>query len=574
MKRLQIQDIQLSPTQVVTTIRYSESHPEEALFPMAHSEQFPKRLECGQVPESFCRQLTQRGFGSFTKSQGYSSKNDLTRVNSSQISLHSSFFCGFQEIKFQQMFSSADLSIKFPGRMPNELVKEQQPTPTGGLFGSTAEENLIDKKARRKRFLDYLMPRSRRISTGSPFVLGMAFAKPLLKWRLMAEGHSSYLSSDDQRLTFKQAFRRWSEVAPIDFEEDLTSDMMEIDIKLGFGTGRHFGCPQPFDGNGQELAHTVEPGEIHFDDDDLFSTSSSDHGISLLKVAVHEIGHVLGLPHLLRPGSVMHPFYLHVGDSVELSLHDRRAIQQLYGVCEGPFDTIFDWVWKERNQHGELVSRFNTYFFRKSWYWMYENRNNRTRYGDPHRVSSGWRGIPSEGIDAFVHVWTHYEDTKYFFKGTQYWRYNWETDESYIEDPLGNHYPRTISQGFPGITGPIDTAFFDRHDHCIYFFRGALVTAFNITSNKKVAGYSKRIIDVFPATHPEDHPIMNLDAAYYSYSHQALFLFKGLNFWRVAGTRDRMKDPSLSHNALLPHHRVTEQWFDICDVHMSMLAKK
>lgn len=61
--------------------------------------------------------------------------------------------------------------------------------------------------------------------------------------------------------------------------------------------------------------------------------------------------------------------------------------------------------------------RFSTYFFRKSWYWLYENRNNRTRYGDPSRIQAGWRGIPTQGIDAFIHVWTWRRDERYFFKG-------------------------------------------------------------------------------------------------------------------------------------------------------------
>ncbi|MGH0138980.1 UNVERIFIED_CONTAM: hypothetical protein FKN15_025378 [Acipenser sinensis] len=135
-----------------------------------------------------------------------------------------------------------------------------------------------------------------------------------------------------------------------------------------------------------------------------------------IQVAVHEIGHVLGLPHLLRPGSVMHPYYSPTGSTVELDSEDRRAIQQLYGVCEGPFDTVFDWVWRKTNQQGEPVIHFNTYFFRKGWYWLYENRNNRSRSRDPRGVRSGWQGIPVESIDAFIHVWTRYCNAAYFFK--------------------------------------------------------------------------------------------------------------------------------------------------------------
>lgn len=64
-----------------------------------------------------------------------------------------------------------------------------------------------------------------------------------------------------------------------------------------------------------------------------------------------------------------------------------------------------------------MTLRFSTYFFRHSWYWLYENRNNRTRYGDPILILTGWHGVPAQNIDAFVHIWTWERDERYFFKG-------------------------------------------------------------------------------------------------------------------------------------------------------------
>lgn len=87
------------------------------------------------------------------------------------------------------------------------------------------------------------------------------------------------------------------------------------------------------------------------------------------------------------------------------------------GGCKGRFSTVFDWVRKEKTPYGEVVIRFNTYFMRDGWYWLYENRNNRTRYGDPVALQIGWRGIPTGGVDAYVHVWSRKRDDVYFFKG-------------------------------------------------------------------------------------------------------------------------------------------------------------
>ncbi|GCC17862.1 hypothetical protein chiPu_0017707 [Chiloscyllium punctatum] len=430
---------------------------------------------------------------------------------------------------------------------------------------------------RTKRFSHHLLlhrlkARGRRREVADGNVSGLVFRKRSLKWRLLREGYSSQLTVLEQRAAIHLAFRLWSEVTPIDFEEDLSSPVSLLDITLAFGTGRHLGCSQAFDGGGQEVAHSWQNRAVHFDDDEHFTAANSNQGISLLRVAVHEVGHVLGLPHMYGKGSMMQPNYSTEGRDTELAWSDRKAIQQLYGVCEGPFDTVFDWVRRERGEDGRLVLGFNTYFFRGTWYWMYENRNNRTRYGDPLPIYSGWHGIPTARIDAFVHVCTWSKDAAYFFKGTRYWRYDNFNDRAYTEDSQGVRYPKLISSGFPGISGPINAAFFDRRDQCIYFFKQHQVTAFNVNTNMRVPGYPRRITDVFPALFPGDHPVSNLDAVYYSDTHRATFLFKGLYFWRVVNRHDRLSNPHLPYNGLQAKRKVSEQWLDICNVHPSAMA--
>lgn len=76
---------------------------------------------------------------------------------------------------------------------------------------------------------------------------------------------------------------------------------------------------------------------------------------------------------------------------------------------------------------------------------------------------------------------------------------------------------------------------------------------------------------LFPALTPGDHPTSNLDAAYFSYTHNTLFLLKGTSYWRVVGRRERKPKHSLPYNSLLPRRGVQRQWFDICDVHASAL---
>ncbi|KAM9310941.1 matrix metalloproteinase-21-like [Gastrophryne carolinensis] len=397
----------------------------------------------------------------------------------------------------------------------------------------------------------------------------MTFSKRTLKWRLMGEGYSMQLTIEQQRRILRTAFRMWSEVIPLQFEEDLTGD--EIDIRVGFGTGQHLGCSQAFDGVGQEFAHAWYLGEIHFDDDEHFVGPSSEQGISLLKVAVHEIGHALGLPHINRKGSVMQPNYAPQGKHFELDWEDRKAVQKKYGSCDGSFSTIFDWVRKERSARGDTIYRFNTYFFKNGWYWMYENKSNRTRFGDPLPIRTGWRGIPGKDIDAYVHVWTWNMDAQYFFKGTQVWRYDPEKDIAYTEDWKRNKYPQLIAEAFPGVLAPIDAAFFDKKERVIYFFRENNVTAFSVEKNRVLDGFPKRILDIFPPVEHEDHPIGYIDAVYFSYTHQATYFMKDSYFWKMVKDQDRQANATLPLNGLWPKKKINSKWYDICDVHPSAL---
>ncbi|XP_003479861.1 matrix metalloproteinase-21 [Cavia porcellus] len=430
----------------------------------------------------------------------------------------------------------------------------------------------LQPRARPKRFLQMLLPRlNRQQEDSSDSGATRAFSKKTLTWRLVGEAYSSQLSVDEQRYIFKLAFRMWSEVTPLNFQEDLIAPGAMVDIKLGFGRGRHLGCTRVFDGSGQEFAHAWRLGDIHFDDDEHFTPPTSDMGISLLKVAVHEIGHVLGLPHIYRTGSIMQPNYIPQEPTFELDWSDRKAIQKLYGSCEGSFDIAFDWIRKERNQYGEVMVRFSTYFFRNSWYWLYENRNNRTRYGDPIQILTGWHGIPTQNIDAFVHIWTGRRDERYFFKGNQYWRYDSDKDQALLEDDQGRSYPRLISERFPGIPCPLDTAFYDRRQQLIYFFKESFVFAFDVNRNQVLNSFPKKLTEAFPAITPRNHPFRNIDSAYYSYAHNSIFFFKGNAYWKVVNEKDKQQNSWLPSNGLFPKKNISRKWFDVCDVHISTL---
>jgi len=93
----------------------------------------------------------------------------------------------------------------------------------------------------------------------------------------------------------------------------------------------HLNCNRSFDGSGGEIAHSQIGMSMHFDDDENYKIKDYEtDGIYFLRVAVHEIGHVLGLPHNDKRESIMFPIYqTSFGKELELGTFDRRALQKV-----------------------------------------------------------------------------------------------------------------------------------------------------------------------------------------------------------------------------------------------------
>ncbi|KAM7466026.1 hypothetical protein LguiB_013588 [Lonicera macranthoides] len=140
----------------------------------------------------------------------------------------------------------------------------------------------------------------------------------------------------DIKAVFQRSFSRWSAVIPVNFVD--ANSYYVADIKIGFYSGHHKDCSIPFDGpKGFELAHAsdLEEGQIHINADiawfvDLDSLKSR-RDVDLESVAIHEIGHILGLEnHSSDPYSVMYSSQ-GVEKIVDLTAEDVKRIQKLYG---------------------------------------------------------------------------------------------------------------------------------------------------------------------------------------------------------------------------------------------------
>ena len=98
----------------------------------------------------------------------------------------------------------------------------------------------------------------------------------------------------------------------------------------------------------------------------------------------------------------------------------------------------------------------NIYFFKKSQYYKYNVEEDRVEEGYPQPISSGWPGVPNNIDAAFV-----YSNGKaYFFKDSSFWTFS-----------KGQGNPGVINRStWPGIPTHVDAALVQSQS-TFYFFK-------------------------------------------------------------------------------------------------------
>jgi len=146
------------------------------------------------------------------------------------------------------------------------------------------------------------------------------------------------LSESRQRAIIQETFDRWADESALSFREVPISESSELSVS--FHRGSH-GDGYPFDNGGgpdtNTLAHAFSPpprgggwaGSLHFDEFERWKDQAGGRGIRLYNVALHEIGHLLGLSHSQDQNAIMYAFYGE--DRNDLRADDIAGIQSLYG---------------------------------------------------------------------------------------------------------------------------------------------------------------------------------------------------------------------------------------------------
>nr|CAB3263879.1 matrix metalloproteinase-14-like [Phallusia mammillata] len=314
------------------------------------------------------------------------------------------------------------------------------------------------------------------------------------------------------------AFRVWGRHTPIKFVKLGVTD--DADIKTLFAEGFH-NDNTAFDGVGGYLAHAYYPGsgiggDTHFDGAEPWTLhEAANQGNDLFLVAVHELGHALGLGHSSDSSAIMAPIYkYHDTNNFVLPQDDIYGIQSIYGVPKRrPSKPI--------SPNTELPPAATT--VPTTTYKMPTKRPFKppVTYAPTTRTTTTTKpDLPDVCALRKYDAITYLRGELYLFSGQYMWR-KWDHQKE-VNGPF------RISEFWPEVEKDVDAVYENQNRNLIYFFKGHMFWVYQGT--KLLSNYPRHVRALGLQNE-------HIGAAVWWHRNGKSYFFKGEYYWRFSGDR-------------------------------------